>query len=630
MTATLAGALTLSLAFSFAASMIITIICQPALAARFVDLSGYWAEKYINKLSDRGVIPYAGDGKFNPTQPITRGDLAQWMVLTLGIEKQPVSKEASFPDVKPGDQYYNAVEIIRQNNYISGYKDGFRPKQFIQRGEMITIVSKALNAKPLNDDTVDRELSVFVDRSQIPQSARDGVAIASREGILVSEYADKVNATAMATRGEAAAVLCALRDYLDKRNVTDATAAAEQQLKNGGMNQGQGTANGGSFSGAPFQGQVQRQDIAFGQPPGGMPVGPNGMGPNGMAPSGFPPQGIPGGGWSPPMFPMQGQPGAFFPGQTPMFSGMVSTVAAGTTINASLKNSLNSGASQPGEAVEAIVSVPISTNGQEVVPKGSRLIGQVTDVVSAKRFKFGANGKIDVKFTHLVTPDGRRFPLEASIDSNRVRLTGGTGLGRVGKGALTTAVGAGGGAALGTALGAIVGATADGSVGKATGMGAAFGTALGGGVGLVGAGVRKGSEVQLPAGLALPIRVDQTFQVTANAPAYIPGQFMQGAPYGMPMTGMPPMGGMSGMPPMGGMPMGGSPMGAMPQGMPMQQGQFVQQQFSQSQMQPGFQQPMQPPMQPMQPPVQNPPQQNGGYGQPFGAPFQQAVPQPGY
>lgn len=598
--------MTLSLALSFAASINVTVTTQPALAARFVDLSGYWAEKYINKLSDRGVIPYAGDGKFNPTQPITRGELAQWMVLTLGIENQPVSKEASFPDVKPGDQYYNAVEIIRQNNYIAGYKDGFRPKQLIQRGEMITIVSKALNAKPLNDDTVDRELSVFVDRSQVPQWARSGVALAAREGILVNEFADKVNATSMATRGETAAILCALRDHLDRRNVADATAAAEQQLKNGAANQGQSTANGG-YAGTPFQGQVQQQNtVAFGQPPGGgmapggMPGGVAGGMPGGMSPTGFPPQGFPGNGY-PPMYPMQGQPGAFYPNQTPMFSGMVSTVAAGTTINASLKHSLNSGASQPGEPVEATVSVPISSSGQEIVPAGSTLVGQVTDVVSARRFKFGANGKIDVKFTHLVTPDGRRVPLQASIDSSKIRLTGGTGLGRVGKGALTTAVGAGSGAALGTALGAIVGATADGSVGKATGMGAAFGTALGGGVGLVGAGVRKGSEVQLPAGLALPIRVDQTFQVTSNV-RFGQQQFMQG---GFMQAGMPPMG----------MPAMGMPMGGMPQGVPMQQSPFVQQQFSQSQMQSGFQQPIQP-----QVPI----------GQPFGAPYQQTVPQQGY
>ena len=116
----------------------------------------------------------------------------------------------------------------------------------------------------------------------------------------------------------------------------------------------------------------------------------------------------------------------------------------------------------------------------EVVPAGSRVLGSVTNVVSAKRFRFGANGRIDIRFNSVETPDGRRFPLTASVNDTQIKLVGGSTAGRVGKGALTTAVGAGSGAALGTALGAIVGATSRGQVGRATGMGAVFGTAIGG------------------------------------------------------------------------------------------------------------------------------------------------------
>jgi hypothetical protein len=210
----------------------------------------------------------------------------------------------------------------------------------------------------------------------------------------------------------------------------------------------------------------------------------------------------------------------------------VTTVASGTQFQASLKNGLDSETTVMGEPVEATLASPIMQGGVEVVPAGSRVLGSVTDVVSAKRFKFGANGKIDIKFNSIETPDGRKFPLSASIDENSLSLSGGTTGGRVGKSLLTTGVGAGGGAALGTALGAIVGATGRGQVGRSTGMGAAFGTALGGGVGLVGAGVRKGSEIKIKAGSSLPVKLTDNMQVTAAAPVYAPPPQYGGYPQG--------------------------------------------------------------------------------------------------
>ncbi len=489
-----------------------TLLAQSAQAARYADTTNYWSEKYIDKLSEKGQIPTATDGKFRPSDPITRAELAQWLVNVLGIDKQPVASTPSFPDVKPTDPYFRAVEIIRQNNYISGYSDGFRPKQFIQRGEMITILSRTLNAPKPDDGAIDKELSRFTDGSTIPQWARQGIAMASREGILILEAQDKVNAKGIATKGEAAAMLCALDELLTQQAVSDARRADPNQQ------------SGATTPYPAYQGQVQQQ--AYGQPPygGGAPGYPTGQPPV-YLPNGYPP---PGG------YPLAAGTGQFGYTGGPVLQGAVSTIAAGTAISGSLKNSIDSGSTQIGEPVEVTLPTPVGA-----LPAGTTLIGNVTNVVSAARFKFGANGKVEIKFSQCLTPDGRRIPLSGSIDTNQIRLTGGTMAGRVGKGAVTTAVGAGSGAALGTALGAIVGATSRGRVGKATGMGAVFGTAIGGGVGLVGAGVRKGSEVKIPAGTNIPITIDQTFQISA------PAQFWQPI-YSYPT---PPQGGIPYQPP---------------------------------------------------------------------------------
>lgn len=536
----------------------------PANAARFVDLGSSWAEKYVNELSDKGVIQAESDGRFKPAEPITRAVLSMWMVRALGLENQPVSQQPSFPDVKPGDPYYKYVEIIRQNNYIAGFADGFRPNQFIQQGEVISIISRALTTPKPDEGTVERVLSRFQDGSKVPQWARVGVAQAAESGLLEGdEKPNLVDATQIATRAAAAALLYRLQLTLARKDIADSTAQAVA----GGGGGGGGAPNMAStqFPGSPlqqpaYQGRVAEQGYAQQPPPyGGQP----GYGQGQMPPQMPPPNQYAGGaqqGFPPPMQPQYPQAGGFpQPPPNQFLAGRVAVVAAGTKLQANLKNTLDSGSTQPGESVEATLGAPLYSGGVEVIPAGSKLVGQVTNVVSAKRFKFGANGKIDIRFTQVECPDGRRVPISASIDDAQLRLTGGTTAGRVGKGLVTTGVGAAGGAALGTALGAIVGATGRGQVGRSTGMGAVFGTALGGGVGAVGAVVRKGSEVTITAGSSLPIQLDESMQIAAAAP---PPNYGFNGGYG----GYPPQ-------PQGGFaPQGGFP--APPVNYPVQQGGY--------------------------------------------------------
>lgn len=527
-----------------AALFALNSLILPAYAARFVDLGSSWAEKYINDLSDKGVIQAEADGKFKPTEPVTRAVLSMWMVRALGLENQPFSSQPSFPDVKASDPYYKYIEIIRQNNYIAGFSDGFRPNQFIQLGEVIVIVARALRTQPPDEGTVERVLSRYEDGSRVPQWARVGVAQAAESGLLDGdEKPNSVDATTIATRASAAALVYRLQQTTARKDIADSTTQAVSGT-------GAGSAAPNMASSQPagdqpaYQGRISEQ--GYGQPGfGGQPGYPQGQ---------MPPQNPYAAGASqgyPPMQPQYPQAGGY-PPPNPYLSGRVAVVAAGTKLQATLKNSLDSGATQPGESVEATLGSPIMSGGMEVVPAGSKLVGQVTNVVSAKRFKFGANGKIDIRFTQIETPDGRRVPLSASIDDNQLRLTGGTTAGRVGKGLVTTGVGAAGGAALGTALGAIVGATGRGQVGRSTGMGAVFGTALGGGVGAVGAVVRKGSEITIPAGTSLPIQLDESMQVTAAAPPPPPyGGYNLGGAYGAPGFGAnypPPAQGQGNMP----------------------------------------------------------------------------------
>jgi len=537
---------------------------EAALAARFIDLSGNWTEKYVNTLSDAGVIPAESDGKFRPQEPITRAQLALWLVKTLNIENQAVNGPPSFPDVSPSSAEYKAIEICKQNNFMTGYPDGFRPKQTMQRGEMISVIARSLGAATPDDGTIAKALAGFSDKATIPNWARSGIAQAKIAGILVSaDNNATAKAVAVATRGDAAAILAKLSDYKSDQAVKQAlnyqgmdgatrtpagnSQAAPSASAPPGAYTNNSPYNGAGFSnnlssnpsgnpynniaqaqgGPNFQGQIQHQNY----------TPPNQGYPQPGQPEQFSSQ-------PPPQF-YQGQPqyGGYQQQQQPL-SGRVVMVGAGTQLPGTLRNSLDSGSTQVGEPVEATLSAPVYSGGVEVIPAGSRVLGSVTNVVSSRRFRFGANGRIDMRFNMVETPDGRRFPLSASVNDTQLKLVGGSTAGRVGKGALTTAVGAGSGAALGTALGAIVGATSNGQVGRATGMGAVFGTAIGGGLGLVGAGVRKGSEVIIKAGTPMPIQLDESMQVTTGGGgAPMGGQFQpqyQQPPYQQPQYQQPP------------------------------------------------------------------------------------------
>ncbi len=473
-----------------------------ALAARFVDLNNNWAQKYINTLSDRGVISSESDGKFKPGNPVTRAVLCIWLVKVTGLDKEPIPSNSSFADVTTNDWYYRAAEIAWQNNYIASDPTGlFHPNQTMQRGEVISILAHALNLTTTPDnDSIQATLSQFKDASSIPVDYRIGIAEASQAGILVNYPNSRlVNASQIATRDDTASLLYQLQEHFYKQQVYQSTNSNPSSPSiqpslpsydsSNTTNPAQSTL---SSAYSPSGNYYSPSPAAYSQPYSSPSNGPS-------------------------TYQSNHQPS---PTDNSYLQGQAIYVNAGAQFQATLSNSIDSETSQPGEAIQATLVNPLYSNGTEAVPAGSKIIGNITQVISARRFRFGKNGEVDIHFTTLETPDGHRFPLSASINTSQLNLTGGTTGGRWGKGLLTTGAGALGGAALGTGLGAIVGATSYGRVGRATGMGAIFGTAIGGGVGLVGAGVRKGSEVKLRAGTTLPVQLAKALPITSSTAGF--------------------------------------------------------------------------------------------------------------
>jgi hypothetical protein len=99
---------------------------------------------------------------------------------------------------------------------------------------------------------------------------------------------------------------------------------------------------------------------------------------------------------------------------------MVGTApAAGSVIHALLKTPLSSASVQKGEAVEAVMTEPLFTNSQLVLPEGTLLKGSVLQVQPARRLH--RNGQLRIVFHQVVPPKSAEQDVEASLEGVEVK-----------------------------------------------------------------------------------------------------------------------------------------------------------------------------------------------------------------
>ena len=53
------------------------MISEVGSMSDFKDIKGHWAEGYINKLADYGIVCGDEKGNFNPDKPVTRAECAK-------------------------------------------------------------------------------------------------------------------------------------------------------------------------------------------------------------------------------------------------------------------------------------------------------------------------------------------------------------------------------------------------------------------------------------------------------------------------------------------------------------------------------------------------------------------------
>lgn len=190
--------------------------------------------------------------------------------------------------------------------------------------------------------------------------------------------------------------------------------------------------------------------------------------------------------------------------QTPL-QGQVSTIPNGTTMQVRLNQPMSSTTSRLGETVIGTVDHDILANHAVIVPAGSEVHGQITNIMPSRRM--GRHGEITMRFYEIKTAAGTTIPIQGFVVTNDKtgRLKGDSYKMDVAKGVGT--------AAGGTAIGAVTGTAVGGVLGVA-GTGAVMGTGIGAAAGIGYALARKGKDVLIPGGTRLSVKVDEDMGMT--------------------------------------------------------------------------------------------------------------------
>jgi len=158
-------------------------------------------------------------------------------------------------------------------------------------------------------------------------------------------------------------------------------------------------------------------------------------------------------------------------------------IAAGTTLTVRLGETVDAKTATVGQSFNGSLSRAVSIDGNEVIPAGSAVTGEVTDAKSLSKFK--GEGRLAVRLNSIKI-NGTSYDISTSTVSQVVK----------GKGKRNLIIGGGG-----AAVGALIGGLAGG------GKGAGIGALAGGGAGTAGAAYTGNKEVAFPAETALSFKL---------------------------------------------------------------------------------------------------------------------------
>ena len=183
---------------------------------RFPDVKkSSWYYVVVNRAADLGLVNGFADGTFGPDKQVTRGQVA---VMLWNMAGRPAAAGApkSFPDVKAGAYYYNAVRWASSVGVVNGFGDGtFGPGEDVTREQLATML--ASYAKKIGGLEVKGSAADFAsmnDAQKVSGYARPSVGWCFRNKVISGKSGNLIDPQGTATRAETAKMVVFVYDML--------------------------------------------------------------------------------------------------------------------------------------------------------------------------------------------------------------------------------------------------------------------------------------------------------------------------------------------------------------------------------------------------------------------------------
>ena len=213
-----------------------TGIVQVPKPAEFTDLGKHaWAAPAIRRLFAKGIVSGTSSMLFSPQQALTRAEFIKMLFSSLNLQKAP-RPLGPIADINPDAWYAEWIYSAMINGLVQPDMDGkINPQQVLTRGEMAVLTEGAcsLAGRPLMtsdeaistgkvtfynngdglangngyDSATDMILSGFTDALSIPSEYRGSLAVLIANDLLNGNSYKQIGAQAALTRAEAAVII---------------------------------------------------------------------------------------------------------------------------------------------------------------------------------------------------------------------------------------------------------------------------------------------------------------------------------------------------------------------------------------------------------------------------------------
>lgn len=170
------------------------------------DIFDHWAYENLDDFVSAdllaGIEDEIGNVYVYPDQTITRAEFTALLVRVLDL-KVPLGTPKQFKDVKPGDWYYNIIQIGSSYGFVSGFNDGrFLPNEKVKRDQMASMIVRAFASKIKFGTGTPKSFS------DVPNYwAKQAITDASAIGIVAGKTPTEFKPNLSATRAEAVVML---------------------------------------------------------------------------------------------------------------------------------------------------------------------------------------------------------------------------------------------------------------------------------------------------------------------------------------------------------------------------------------------------------------------------------------